>query len=103
VPEAQREHSQDGGASAEFVSVFAIEGLGVSARVLGRVVGFASACIAVAFAFPVHDRAFVPESVAVSEYPTAQHQLIIAHGRGSGSDTSAAATSRWSDGDVVGR
>ena len=77
VPEAQREHSQQGGAPAELVSVFAIERFGVVAGLSGRLVGLLSAGVAVAFAFPVHDRAFGPESVAVAEYPTAEHQVVI--------------------------
>jgi hypothetical protein len=77
VPEAEREHSQQGGASAELVSVFAIKRFGVVAGLSGRLVGFLSAGVAVAFAFPVHDRAFVPESVAVAEYAAAEHQGVI--------------------------
>jgi hypothetical protein len=77
VPEAQREHAEEGSAPAELVSVFAIECFGVVAGLRGRLVGFLSAGVAVAFAFPVHDRAFGPESVAVAEYPAAEHQVVI--------------------------
>jgi hypothetical protein len=40
VPEAQREHSEHGGAPAEVVSVFVIERSGVVAGLGGRSVGF---------------------------------------------------------------
>jgi hypothetical protein len=55
VPETQREHSQQGGAPAELVSFFAIERFGVVAGLRQRLVGFLSAGVAVAVAFPVHD------------------------------------------------
>jgi hypothetical protein len=77
VPEAQREHSQQGGAPAELVSVFAIERFGVVAGLRRRLVGFSSAGVAVAVAFPVHDRAFGPESVAVAEYAAGEHLMVI--------------------------
>jgi hypothetical protein len=82
VPEAQREQSEQGGASAELVSVFAIECFGVVAGLRGRLVGFLSAGVAVAVAFPVHHRAFGPESVAVAEYAAAEHQVVIVGDRG---------------------
>jgi hypothetical protein len=84
VPEAQREQSERGGASAELVSVLAIECFGVVAGLGGRLVGFLSAGVAVAFAFPVHDRAFGPELVAVAEYAAAEHQVVIVGVRGGG-------------------
>jgi hypothetical protein len=84
VPDAQREHSQQGGAPAELVSVFAVKGFGVVAGLGGRLVGLLSAGVAVAFAFPVHDRAFGPEPVAVAEYAAAEHQGVIVGDRTGG-------------------
>jgi hypothetical protein len=84
VPEAQREHSQQGGAPAEIISVFAIKRFGVVAGLSRRLVGLLSAGVAVAFAFPVHDRAFGPESVAVAEYAAAEHQGVIVGDRTGG-------------------
>jgi hypothetical protein len=77
VPDAQREQSEQRGAPAELVSVFAIKRFGVVAGLGGRLVGFLSAGVAVAVPFPVHDRAFGPESVAVAEYAAAEHQVVI--------------------------
>jgi hypothetical protein len=92
VPQSQGEHSQHRGAPAELIAVLAIKRFGVAARLRGRVVCLVSARVAATLALPAHVRAFCRESVAVAEYPTAQHQMIIAGGRGSGCDTWAKAT-----------
>jgi hypothetical protein len=102
VPQSQGEHSQHRGAPAELIAVLAIKRFGVAARLCGRVVCLVSARVAATLALPAHVRAFCPESVAVAEYPTAQHQIIIAGGRRSGSDTWAAATFCSLDGVVRG-
>jgi hypothetical protein len=81
VPQTQRKHPEYRGPAAKVITVLAIEGLGVAPRFRRRVVGLASARVAVTLALPEHDRAFCPESVAVPEQPTTQHQMIIAHGR----------------------
>jgi hypothetical protein len=81
VPQPQRKHPEYRGAAAELVTVLAIEGRGVAACCRRRVVGLAPARVAVTLALPAHDRAFCPESVAVPEHATTQHQMIIAHGR----------------------
>jgi hypothetical protein len=102
VPQPQWEHSQHRGAPAELIAVLAIKRSGVAARLRGRVVCLLSAGVAVTLAFPAHVRAFCPESVAVAEYPTAQHQMIIIGGRRSGCGTGAEAMFRALDGVVRG-
>jgi hypothetical protein len=102
VPDAQREHSQQRGAPAELVSVFAVKGFGVVAGLGGRLVGFLSAGVAVAVAFPVHDRAFGPESVAVAEYAAAEHQVVIVGHRRRGWGAWAGALFGLADGVACG-
>ncbi len=102
VPEAQWEHSQHGGAPTELVAVLAIKRFGVAARCRRRVVCLASAGVAAALTLPAHDRALSPESIAMAEYSTPQHQMIIVCARTRGCDERAGAASGSFDGRVTG-
>jgi hypothetical protein len=102
VPDAQGEQSEQGGASAELVSVFAVKCFGVVGGLGGRLVGLLPAGVAVAVAFPVHDRAFGPESVAVAEYAAAEHQVVIVGDRRRGWGAWAGALLGLADGGVCG-
>ena len=102
VPEAQREHSQHGGAPSELVAVLAVKRFGVASRCRRRVVCLASAGVAVTLTLPAHDRVFGPEAIAMAEYPTAQHQMIVACARRRGCDERAEAASGSFEGRVIG-
>ena len=102
VPEAQWEHSQHGGAATELVAVLAIKLFCVAARCRRRVVCLLSSRVAVTLTLPAHDRAFGPESIAMAEYSTPQHQMIIACARRRGCDGRAEAASGSFDGRVTG-
>ena len=90
VPDAQRKHAEQGGATAELVAVLAIKCGGVAMRGRAGVIGLTPARAAAPLARPAHDGPVGPEAGAMTEQLASQH-----HAPPDGSD-------RWSDVSTIG-